>query len=490
MDYGTIKYRFANSPAVKILRSEHAPLIISFFILQFKHKNRLSMPLNEMRENLAAYIDDLRTHGIKEDFLNTPDGYLDMWCDEGHRFLRKYYETGREDATLELTAETEQVLTWIQELEKREFVGTESRFLRIFGLLQEISQKSNTNVEQRIAELRQQQKNIAKEIAEIQKTGVVEIFSETQIKERFYEITDIAYRLLADFREVEQNFKEFVRGLQKERLKTKINKGQLLKYVLDTDQQIRESDQGQSFYAFYQFLSSPKNQENLDILIRTVLELPDIKKIHKNDRLIRNLKHHLIDAGEKVITGNLHLGEQLRRFLDEKILIENRRSALLLAEIKKHAFHTAQNPPKDREFITLEAGISIGSMMERTLWSPPLYETVLRTPVAHASTAADLTCLFSDHYIDRLLLKKNISQVLSGIPETTLKTVTDLFPVTRGLSEVLGYMQIAHEEPPHEINGGSQERIVLGESGRGLCIPQVIFRKEITQKEISLKELT
>ncbi|HBE02575.1 MAG: hypothetical protein A2096_11885 [Spirochaetes bacterium GWF1_41_5] len=497
MDYSTLKYRFANYPAIRIFRSEYAPLILGFFILQFKNKNRLNVPLSEMREALVSYLEDLKNQGVADVFNNTPEGFLDMWCDENHRFLRKYYETGQQDATIELTPETEQAITWVMEMEKREFIGTESRFLRIFELLREISQKSNTNVGERIAELRRRQKEIIHEINTIIKTGVVEIFNETQIKERFYEINDTAYRLISDFREVEQNFKEFVRNLQKERLRDNISKGQLLKYVLDTESEIRESDQGRSFYAFYHFLSSPHRQEELDGLIRTVLDLPEIRRLHKNERLIRQLKHRLIDAGEKIISGNQQLSEQLRRFLDEKILQENRRSALLIAEIKKLAFQSAQNPPREKAFFSLEAGPELNMPMERTLWSPAVLPEINRD-INEASGSPDhIANLFNTVYIDRSRLRENIERILSGKEKAALPEVLEQYPARFGLAEILGYMQIAHEDSRHSISESSRydvcfnipisDDLQIGEnkkSVRRVNIPEVVYYRNDSMKTV------
>jgi hypothetical protein len=456
MDYHTLQYRFRDSPTIRILRSDHAPLILSFFYNQFKSKGTFTIPYGVMRESLAAYMEHLETAGIQ-------------------------------DAFLEMTPESERALTWVQELEKREFVGTESRFLRIFELLRDINRFSNTDIEQRLADLRSRRRDIDREIASIKRSGIVSTFNDTQVKERFYEMNDTAYRLLADFREVEQNFKAFVRDIQRRRMRDDISKGDLLRFVLDTDSEIKDSDQGRSFYAFYQFLSSPGRQDELDRLVRDVLSLPEVSRLPKNDRLLRGLKHRLIEAGEKIIGGNNMLSEQMRRFLDEKVLTENRRSARLLSEIKRLAFATAQTPPASRNFSHLELWPELCSAMERTPWDGSHERSYGDTPTEQDDqlvSSAELADLFSTAAVDRQRLTSHLEQSLSEHAEISLAQLIETFPLQDGLAELIVYLHIAGEHPHHSITEDKRENIRYqlsttpdDASWRTINLPLTIFRR-------------
>ncbi len=193
--------------------------------------------------------------------------------------MRRYYETGSDDPVYELTPDTERAIAWIEELQKSDFVGTESRFLRIFDLLQEIVTYGTEDVEVRLAQLEKEKAQLQAQIDAIKATGQIEQYSQTQIKERFFEANDVARRLLADFREVEENFRTIARQVQEQQLALEARKGQIVRHVLEADSALKESDQGRSFYAFWEFLISSQRQEELQELLTAVYQLPDLQQL-------------------------------------------------------------------------------------------------------------------------------------------------------------------------------------------------------------------
>lgn len=64
-------------------------------------------------------------------------------------------------------------------------------------------------------------------------------------------------------------------------------------------------------------------QEELDLLISKINELPAIQKL-KKDVTIDRLKTNLVEAGDKVNRTNDGL-EQLRKFVEQKSLLESKR---------------------------------------------------------------------------------------------------------------------------------------------------------------------
>ena len=173
------------SAAIKLLQSQNAPLILSFLVDQFKQKQRPTIPHSEMIENLTAYLEALQ-ESHPERYSGTAVFYLRLWCDEEHRFLRRYYDTSSDDPVYELTPDSERAIAWVEDLQKSEFVGTESRFLRIFDLLQEIVIYGTEDVATRLAKLEKEKVDLEKQIEAIQATGQSEQYSQTQIKEPLF----------------------------------------------------------------------------------------------------------------------------------------------------------------------------------------------------------------------------------------------------------------------------------------------------------------
>ena len=125
MDYDSLAYDFQQVPALKLLKAEHAVLVISFLYQQFKHKQRMNISLGELSEHLEDYLETLNMQ-MDGRFPRTALAYLTEWSDDEHRFIRI---VNNEEPVVELTADTERTIGWIEELHAQPFVGTESRFL-------------------------------------------------------------------------------------------------------------------------------------------------------------------------------------------------------------------------------------------------------------------------------------------------------------------------------------------------------------------------
>ena len=94
---------------------------------------------------------------------------------------------------------------------------------------------------------------------------------------------------------------------------------------------IADSDQGRSFQAFYDFLLSAAKQEELAELLQRVQTLPAIAE---PDPRMRHIHYDWLDAGERTQATVRLLSEQLRRFLDDQVWLENRRVMDILRSIE------------------------------------------------------------------------------------------------------------------------------------------------------------
>ena len=193
MTHEEIRLHLAEDVGLRLLQGGNAPLVLGFLHVQFKMKPRVTIPHTELAERLEAYLLALREREPDVYPLAAP-AYLSTWCDEQHRYLRKYFETGRDEPVYELTPATERALRWLGELNQTAFVGTESRFLSIFNLLREIVQESTEDPDVRLKRLEQEKVALEAKIHEIRSTGLVERYNATQIRERFLRASDEARR--------------------------------------------------------------------------------------------------------------------------------------------------------------------------------------------------------------------------------------------------------------------------------------------------------
>src|SRR5258708_39531689 len=127
-------------------------------------------------------------------------------------------------------------------------------YTTLFRSLRDIIQKSTEDPTVRLVQLEQQRDALQQQIDMIRETGVVDdLYTTTQLKERFFEACNGARQLLRDFRLVEERFRGIARALQEAQLQSNAQKGALVAYVLDSDAELKSSDQGRTFYTFWAF---------------------------------------------------------------------------------------------------------------------------------------------------------------------------------------------------------------------------------------------
>ncbi|MCG9890058.1 MAG: DUF3375 domain-containing protein [Thermosynechococcaceae cyanobacterium MS004] len=238
--------------------------MISFLYRQFKATQQVSVAQSDLETKLGDYLEELQ-EVYPETYPRSPKEYLSEWCDS--QLLRKTFDSS-DEPVFTLTSDAEKAIIWLEDLQKRdEFVGTESRFLQIFDLLKEIQDRSTTDIATRIAQLERDRDQIQEEIDQIQQTGVVQSFNPIQLQERFLLANQVTRQLIADFKEIVQNFRNLTRKVQEAQFEKDSRKGMVLSRVLDADQELKDSDQGQSFYAFWNFLmSTSKRQEKKSMI--------------------------------------------------------------------------------------------------------------------------------------------------------------------------------------------------------------------------------
>jgi len=488
MQHEDIKHLLSFSPTVKLLRAKSAPLVISFLYDTFKVNNRITLPAYELINQLAEYIEALEDRDLidieDKDSLSIARKFLDRWCSEDQRLLKRYPDDQGEPL-VELTTHTEKAFQWMDNLQRREFVGTESRFLDIYRQLKELIDNTSADPKRKIKELEKKKKAINKEIAAIKKAGVVATFNDTQVKERFYNITKTARELLSDFKEVEQNFKEISLNIYRQQTREGVHRGQILGYTLDATEQLKSSDQGRSFYAFWQFLISGNKQDELMELIRFTYNLLRERDIEFADNFLRKIKVYLHNAGQKVINSNHLLAEKLSRILSQQSLSDHRRAIEIIADIKNLAVEKIGKFHGQRAFIYIDDLPEIDMSFDRPVSDPPQIANFKNQPTQIGSAQleeANLGILFDQFEMNRQELEENITKLLKNKAQVSLAELVKTFPIQNGLAEVLTYFSIATGSKQHLVNGENQEAIpwlfeeeVEVPVKKEIYLPQVIF---------------
>lgn len=293
-------------------------------------------------------------------------------------------------------------------------------------------------------------------------------------RDRYQQFARNARELLADFREVEENFRALDRRLREQIAGWTGSKGELLDDVLRSRASIAESDQGRSFQALYDFLLSARRQTELsDLLDR----LAAVEIIEDRDRRLDHIHFDWIDAGERTQATVRQLSEQLRRFLDDQVWIENRRVFDLLRSIESRALAVRGDPPT----FTMELDDTAPTLslpFERRLYVPQRAVQLDSEPVTEGEADFDPDALLDQIYVDREELAQTVRQRLRSSAQVTLSDLVEAEPLDHGLAELIGYLSLS--DPNFDVVFDDTERASVswpGDAGstRVADLPEVHY---------------
>src|SRR5580698_3534180 len=372
MPQSDISYLVETSPSVQAIRMRNAPWVIPFLFKAFKTENVLSLPESRM---IGLLAEELRNHS--EEIEDFEEARIEFGEDEESR-ARKYllnwvqkrllqdYPDAEAVTQYQLSAHTEKLFQWLQSLEKRQFVGTESRFRFLFQTLREMVEYTEDNTTKRLEELKNRKAEIDKEIKRIEMGFKPEIYTNSQIRERLDWFTRLSHELISDFREVEDNFKYIHRQIVEQHTKAEKNKGAIVGYAFEAYDALRKSDQGKSFYAFWDFLVSREGQEEWRELTDQLLQLLQDRAIEGDGDFVQNIKSLLLQQGRSVYEANDKMAEKLSRIITEKEIARHRRLRQQIGSIKELIFRFMEDETPDCG-IQLNLPVPIRMNMERKL---------------------------------------------------------------------------------------------------------------------------
>ena len=452
-------------PAWRLLLADSAPLVASFLHQCYLLPNVRTLSRPEILSRLEDALFAVREVAGPESYPREAADYLEEWASDERGWLRKYYPLDSDLPHYDITPATEKALEWLSSLEERAFIGTSSRLLTIVEILRQMAEGSETDPEARVRELERSKADIEAEIGRVRE-GRLDLLDETELRERFLQVEATARGLLSDFRAVEQNFRQLDREVREKVATWEGSKGELLAEVFGERDAISDSDQGRSFRAFWDFLMSASRQDELTRLLEKVFSLEAVERLRPDRRLLR-IHYDWLEAGEVAQRTVARLSEQLRRFLDEAVWIENRRIMEIVRSIEQKAL-ALRGRMGERTLALLEdSRLDLRLPLERPLHRPPVRTRIRDLPLLPGEGEVSTDLLFSQIFVDRGRLERQLDRLLAQRSPLSLGEVLEIFPLTRGLSELVVYLVIASERPETVADEGREE-VLVWEDGEGV----------------------
>ncbi|MCE9672641.1 DUF3375 domain-containing protein [Myxococcus stipitatus] len=476
MDFATLEALRLKHPAWRLLVADHAPFIASLLHQCFIESHARALPRAELASRLEALREGVRARRGDEAFPREASAYLDEWAADDAGWLRKFYPPGAEEPHFDLTPAAERAIRWLEQLTERPFLGTESRLLTVFQLVREMADGIEPDPAARVRELERRREALDAELARA-RAGRLERMEDAALKDRFQQLADTARGLMADFRALDEEFHALDRKARERIATWEGTRGELLEAVLGERDAISDSDPGRSFQAFWSFLMSPERQEALTHDLERVLAHPAVQSLEPDARLAR-VAFDWLEAGEHTQRTVARLSGQLRRFLDDRVWLENRRILQLLRGIERHALALRASPP-GADFMALDGpALALELPLERPLFVPPSHARMEDAEALEAGEDVPSDALFSLTTVDKGRLKDNVRAVLRTREQVSLAEVVRAHPLQHGLAELVVYLGLASEDRRASIDDARTQDFLWSDASgrrRRATLPLVLF---------------
>lgn len=470
---------FEASPTAKLLRSDHAPLVIDFLYRSFKATESISIGQVDLRSQLSNYQEEL--HATEPQLMVGPaEQYLTKWTEAG--WLQRFLEAASVEPQYQLTRHSEEAIRFVDAILSRSnsLVGTESRLRLVIETLEDIVRGASADPERRLDYLREQRRIIDEEIEAIEAGKSVQVYRPAQIRERFQTAVDLLKALQSDFRAVEERFQLITRDVQQQQSKGERSRGGILGLALDAEDVLKQQDEGISFFAFASFLFSPTQQASLRKHIEEVQQLEALADQRDSLSRVRRMVPALLAEADKVMKTTARLSATLRRLLDAQATAHRVRLASVLREIRQAALQLKGDVPPAAT-LSVVGDCEIGSPFARSFWrgGANFSSTDL------AETAIDLTqakALFENfrrlRRLDYTKLRECIREATHVGKSISLPELIKRNPhLSSGVVDLLGLIQIAYDDG-HDMDSLAYDTVRLhDQSDRWLevRVPRVVY---------------
>lgn len=494
MDILELKDLQENNAAWILLRKSNAAYILSFLMEAFKTRSRTEIPSDQLVVELTAFQEHLIDNNV-DALKGTSESVLSAWASDAEQILWRSHDNETDTYVFTLRASTEEAIQFVTSLqEARRPVAAETSLKRIFAVMEEVVLMGHGDVKTYISRLEVKRDALQRDIDRIAANGIYEKNPHT-IREYYRNIIDDIRALGGDFRKVEEDFREVAKDIQNSSIGDSATRGDVLEYILDHDDYIRKSDQGQSFFGFLALLNSPEQLIKLDALRDDLAEIPELASFDMAE--IMTFERRLLQEAQRVNKTVQKLSRQLRRVLDDKANAERQK---LLAQIQSIVAHFAEEDftlESPEEFIVVEDIPRFQMIDDLRPFRPPaklqeqaaiVYKETEAERNAAAESLADL------ERIDYEALEANIHQCfeLLGKTSVTLPEIINKKPLKHGLIELAGYLQIAHDHGCHFVGGKTDSIEVPGLTNDliRLSFPRVLLESfNFTTDNIAHNEL-
>jgi len=443
-----IRARTTNS-AWNLLAARRAPLVLSCLKPLFE-ENQGEIAWDNAVQLLAEMFSE---HANSREF-DLPDS---DFAQTGRKELREWLKRGlvvERDGKLLATASLQKAFNFVDSLEDEVMTSTASRLATVQREIENLEAKLNPARASRAAHLKKRIAAFEAELLQVER-GEFEVLTGTRAREGIREVYQLALSLRADFRRVEDSYREADRQLRQEIVRSDQNRGSVLDSMLDGHDALLKTTEGQVFDGFYEQLGRSVELDQMKAQLKTILANAAASEAlnRKQNTELRWLVPGLVRESERVIQARARGERDVRGFIKAGLANEHHRVGALLNDILEAAIDIDWSSQSVRRAFGPLPPIAIAApllpLIQRLRFKEESQDEAGDLDLSESS--AHLEDLGDDFWeafdgLDRQVLFKSTLGYLRSIGRScSIGELADALPPTHDL-ETLGYwLAIARE---------------------------------------------
>ena len=225
-------------------------------------------------------------------------------------------------------------IQFVDSLDNRIMTSTASRLSVVQREIDSLEVGLNPNPASRIASIRRKIKVLEAELADAE-AGKILVLTEDQAIEGIREVYTLATGLRADFRRVEDSWREADRQLRQSIMSENYHRGDIVDRLLDGQEALLNTPEGRVFDSFQQQLKQSVELDNMRMRLRSILSHTSAEKALNHTQLadLKWLSLRLVRESQSVLQARARSERDVKGFLKTGLAAEHHRVGQLLNDI-------------------------------------------------------------------------------------------------------------------------------------------------------------
>ncbi len=320
-------------PAWQLLASRRAPLLLSCLKPLFE----LGQDGLVLEDALRHLADLLAQHANSDEFALESDDYPAIARKELRAWIKRGLVIEREGKLIATDA-LQQVMRFADGLTDRIMTSTASRLATVQREIESLETRLNPNPQSRADHLKRKIQALQEELAEVE-AGNFAVLEGPRAEEGVREVYNLAMSLRADFRRVEDSYRDADRRLRHSIISEQHHRGEIIDRLLDGHDDLLETTEGQVFHGFYEQLHHSVELDNMKLRVRSILHTPAAwaALTRQQRQELRWLIAGLVSESANVIRARARSERDVKGFLKTGLAAEHHRVGELLSQIMEAA---------------------------------------------------------------------------------------------------------------------------------------------------------